>query len=391
VKRARRFGGSALAMMCVLFGALPAAQAFEVKETSSGQPIHWENSAIVFETDPSVEFAALGAAAAVAEGVSPWSSVEGGPALSVQPAAGFSQPAYDSRNVVYFYPGGYELAGAALAITIVTFDDTTGSILDTDVVLNGRYAFAVLPLGATPDALALPVSNDGVSAAPCVSPGVAPGRFDLVHIVAHETGHALGMRDEVVDPQPVMYLYTLPGDASRRAPTMDDLDGIKEIYTGVSSSSTGCSSSSLSPRRPRVTPLALAGALGIVALGWAFAGRRRLRARGPLAFAGALAVMVVGPSAVYPANRLGDATARVVSTRGVETDGPWRTELTLSPTTCRVSACPSSMTVTHWGGRRGHLVQQAGDFVPPRVGDDVEIVADDGSVGGSGFRILQDR
>jgi hypothetical protein len=35
------------------------------------------------------------------------------------------------------------------------------------------------------------------------------------------------------------------------------------------------------------------------------------------------------------------------------------------------------------------VVQQVGEFVPPRVGDDVEIVAENGSDGASGFRILQ--
>jgi hypothetical protein len=393
-KGVRQVGGCALAMMCVLFGALPTAQAFEVNDTSSGQPIHWEEGAIVLQTDPSIEFAAPGAAAAIAEGVTPWSSVEGAPALSVQAATVSSQPSYDSRNVIYFYPHGYEPAGAALAITIVTYDDTTGSILDTDMVLNGIYSFAALPAGATPDTAALPVSNDGATAmAGGGSAWAARGTFDLVHVVAHETGHALGMRDEIVNHAPVMYLFTLPGDASRRAPTIDDLDGIKEIYAGVSPAQ-GCSSSTMSPRRPRVSPLALAGALLVVAIGWAFAGRRRLRARGPAVLAGALAIMVIGPTELHVGSPSGDATARVVAVRDVEdveTAGPWRTEVTLSPTVCRISACPSSVTVTHWGGRRGHLVQQVGEFVPPRLGDNVEIVREDGAEGASRFRILEDR
>jgi hypothetical protein len=394
-KRIRLFGGCALAGMCVLFGVLPAAQAFEVKETSGGQPIHWEDSAIVFETDPSVEFVAPGASASIADGVAPWSSMEGAPGISMQPATGFSQPEYDNRNVIYFYPHGYELAGAALAVTIVTFDDTTGSILDTDIVLNGRYSFGVLPTGALPDAFAHPVSNDGASSTPFSGlPGAAFGRFDLLHVVAHETGHALGMRDEMVDPSTVMYLYTLPGDASRRTPTPDDLDGIKEIYAGASSSAQGCSSSTVSPRRARMSPFALGGALLLAAIVWAFAGRRRIRARGPLALAGALAVIGIGPAQAHVSKSArsslrGDATARIVSARRIETEGPWRTEVTLSPTECRTEACPTSVTVTHWGGRRGHLVQQVGEFVPPRVGDDVEIVADESAESGSGFRILQ--
>lgn len=266
-------------------------------------------------------------------------------------------------------------------------------------MLNGRYSFAALPAGATPDSLAVPVFNDGATD---TGPqwgwgwGHGFGTFDLTHVIAHETGHALGMRDEVVSHDPVMYLYTLPGDASRRVPTTDDLDGIKEIYAGVASSSAqGCASSTVSPKRARVSPLALAGGLLVVAIGWAFAAHKRIRARGSIALAGALAVFAIGPvqvhsaSALHAASKIGDATAHVVSARALETDGPWRTEVTLSPSTCRVAVCPASVTVTHWGGRRGHVVQQVGEFVPPRVGDDVEIVAENGSDGASGFRILQ--
>jgi hypothetical protein len=392
-RRARSLGGSVLAMACVLFGVPSVARAFEVKDASNGQPIHWETGSIVLQTDPSVDGLAPGAAAAIAEAVSPWSAVEGGPGISVQPAASPSQPAYDSRNVVYFFPQGYEAAGSALAITIVSYDDTSGAILDTDIVLNGQYAFAALPAGTTPAPWAVPVANDGGKLVGGACSRTALGTFDLIHVIAHETGHCLGLRDEIEAHAPVMYVYTLPGDASRRTPTDDDLDGLKDIYAGVSSA-RGCSSSTLSPKAPRLPPLVLAIALGTVAIGWVVAGRRRVRAHGSLALAGALSVVIGGPVQMHAGSaksKLGDATARVMSVRDLETEGPWRTEVTLSPTECRISACPSSVTLTHWGGRRGHVVQQVGDFTPPRVGDEIEIVAEKGAAGASRFRALEDR
>ena len=159
-------------------------------------------------------------------------------------------------------------------------------------MLNGRYSFGALPAGSTPNAFAVPVSNDGAGGAPRPGgDGAAVSGRSTSCTIAHETGHALGMRDELVSHDPVMYLYTLPGDASRRAPTNDDLDGLKEIYAEASSSSgPGCSSSTMSPKRPRVSPLVV-GALLVVAAFGAFAARRRIPARGPLALAGALAVV----------------------------------------------------------------------------------------------------
>ena len=51
-----------------------------------------------------------------------------------------------------------------------------------------------------------------------------------------------------------MYLYTTPGEASLRGPAADDLEGIKVLYSGSSSSSSqasaGCSQASVASGPP---------------------------------------------------------------------------------------------------------------------------------------------
>jgi len=270
-ERARRVGAGAMVIVCATL-ASTAAHAFEVKKTSSGQPLHWEESSVVFQTDPSVDELSPGASEVLARAAASWSSVEGAPSVSVQPATGPSRPSFDGKNTVYFYPEGYGPAGDALAITIVAYDDATGRILDADIVFNGAYSLDVLPDGATAAPTARRVCNDGAGIAGVFTGGTE--EFDIGHIAAHEMGHALGMADETRSGTSLMYLYTLPGDASPRAPTQDDLDGLAVLYG--TTDGRGCSSSTVASRRPRVPPLGLLALLGGL-IGAAIARRARER------------------------------------------------------------------------------------------------------------------
>jgi hypothetical protein len=259
--RHRRTGlASALVVGALL--APSTADAFVVNRTSSGLPVHWAQSSVVLVVDASVEEITPDAIAVLGSAAGSWAGVDGAPTVSVRRATSPSTPRFDGQNVIYFYPEGYAPAGAALAISIVTYDDSTGLILDADIVLNGLYTFAVLAEGARPDLSAIPVSNDGEYAAGELPIPGNPGQdsFDLLHVVAHETGHALGMKDETARTTSLMYLYTLPGNASPRAPTADDRGGIDELY---GSSRSGCSSTVAAGPRP-VCPWSVAPVLGLL-------------------------------------------------------------------------------------------------------------------------------
>lgn len=261
---------------CLLaVGSLVAAAdagAYEVKRTASGLPIHWEKSAVTFEIDPSVARAVPGGYDAVAEALASWSTQEGAPTLTVAAIDEERRPGNDGHNVISFAPDGYAAAGNALAVTVLSYDPNTGAIVDADIVINGKHPFAVLSEDAKPEPGTRPVSNESNEGD---QPEHVEGRFDLTHVVAHETGHALGLNDDL-NPGPVMYLYTMPNDASSRGPAADDLAGLKVLYAGGSSPtpSAGCSKASIAAPAP--------DARGALAIALALAGwmtRRRGQSR----------------------------------------------------------------------------------------------------------------
>ncbi len=215
--------------------------AFEVNRTPSGLPVHWEKANVTFEVDPSVGQAVDGGYDAVAEALAGWSGQAGTPTLTVTAGSGNARPGNDGHNVIFFAPHGYPAAGNALAITILSYDENTGVIVDADIIINGQHQFGVLAANAKPASNARAISNEGGDEG-----GGTEGEFDLLHVVAHECGHALGLRD-VVSPGPLMYLYTMPGDATARTPTADDQDGIASLYPVDASASSqpasGCQSS----------------------------------------------------------------------------------------------------------------------------------------------------
>ncbi len=248
------------------------AEAYELRQTSSGAFERWESQQVPFVVDPSLDAAAPGGIRAALDAISAWSGARNGPELTAHVAsAGTSEPAADGQNTILYLPDGYPPAHGALAVTISTVDVGTGELLDTDIVINGRYPFAVLASDAHSADGAQPIAMEGeveCSDAP-------PGPFDLQHVVAHEMGHALGLADVQNDLGAVMYAYTSAGDASRRAPSSDDLAGLDSLYAGAKWRG-GCSASRVGGWHAEIDGVLLAW----VSIGTVAAFVRRRRARG---------------------------------------------------------------------------------------------------------------
>ena len=239
----RRLATVLCAMSAVgVFAWSAAAQAFALKHTSHGAPLRWTRSHVSYVIDPSVEGNVPGGAQAVSSSVNGWSGSAGGPMLSASVGPGGAQPGLDGQNSVVFAPKGFAAAGGALAVTVTSYDDATGEIVDADIVINGEYPFAVLSPSASPCAGVAPVSTDGSGGDDGAS-GATP--FDLVHVVSHEVGHSLGLADERDDNAALMYAFTTPGDPSLRSPTNDDVDGVDAIYGAASASLTAARASGL--------------------------------------------------------------------------------------------------------------------------------------------------
>jgi hypothetical protein len=117
--------------------SLPA-HAFVLKQTSSGATVRWARSDVVLDLDasilaiPDVE-RRLNAAIRLWRGSASAPRVRLGSRVSTTPKV-------DGRNVL-FLRDGYPPVNGALGITLLSFDESTGNIVDADIVINPRYSF----------------------------------------------------------------------------------------------------------------------------------------------------------------------------------------------------------------------------------------------------------
>ncbi len=371
--------GGRRAIVCVLFAAAigavtHAAAAFELKQDSHGQPLHWGAAEVSYVIDPSVEKRISGGSAAVTSAVGVWSSAGGAPALSTSVGPGGAQPGLDGQNSVILAPDGYAPAGQALAVTVTSYDDDTGAIVDSDIVINGVYTFAVLDASERAASGTKSISTDGAANADG-STGSIP--FDIVHVASHEVGHTLGLADEDADPSALMYAFTMPDDASIRAPSSDDILGVTADYQAAAAPGpgAGCGQSSVAGSRTRRGD-AWAAMLVVGAVGLRVASRRRARTAARVAVPGAMALLawLAWPGPAHSAMEMpGDAVARVANLSTSNHGGLFETTLELVPSACRHDPCPQHVTAHAWGGTLGGITQRIGVGVVPSVGDSVDI------------------
>lgn len=377
---------ASLAGLAALVCVTSDASAFSVKKTTKGDLVHWETDNVQFTLDPSVEANVTSGADATKEAMGSWSGTVGAPDLvgNAPTADSPTQPTFDRKNGVFFAPGGYDPAGKALAITVLTYDNATGKILDADVIFNGMYSFAVLPADAHGDDSDA-TDTESVADEGSVDPGTI---YDLHHVVAHELGHSLGMNDEMQNKSALMYKYTSPDDATLRGPASDDVTGLAELYEDNKSSSAsgnGCGSATVAPKNPSksASNAAMFATFGLL-LFLVLRARSDRRARLAFVLASAAACVAFMPNlsgkkgvaaaATTPFTAsLGHARATVHASSVAMENGLFKTTYELTTTTCRVDSCPKTGRGVTFGGTVGNITQEVGGRFAPNLGDEVDV------------------
>lgn len=380
------------ALLALATFGIPDAHAYSVKKTNRGEIVHWDARAVDYTLDPSVAANVSGAVDATLESMASWSGTVGAPELVGHAAANVvdapKKPGFDQNNGIFFMPGGYAPAGRALAITVLTYDNASGRILDADVIVNGSYRFAVIAEAASaathdsPPGTSAHLSNtDGISHQE--DPQPLDTVYDLHHVVAHELGHSLGMNDEMGRTDALMYRYSAPNDTTLRAPASDDIAGLAEIYaTKLDGTGNGCGNATVAPKKPSLVASHVAMVATFTFLFFlVLRGRNDTRARLAFVAAAAVSAYAMLPTItkdegnVARASELarGHARATVTSTTTTIDLGLIKTTFKLATTVCRAATCPKLGEGVAWGGTAGNIRQEVGGQFAPTIGDAVDV------------------
>ncbi len=211
------------ASSCLSLLALPArmALAYEMQTAPSGAPVRWTEGEVVFtlELDDRAADLARGAAEEAAlDALATWSSA-GGPLLvgnaDTKHGRGHDDEGDDDesgdRAVIRFATDREDpdLHAESLARTRLSFDPHSGRAQRVTITVNAfDYRWS--------------------TGEPC------DGAYDLEATLAHEIGHALGLRHSR-DPQATMFTQPQPCERDRRDLAADDLAGIAALYGDTTS------------------------------------------------------------------------------------------------------------------------------------------------------------
>lgn len=314
-----------LGVLALALGALTlvprASRAYEVKRSADGSLVRWAEARVSFSVKPEV-LELRGAENAVGKAIAAWSGRGGGPEIALgRKANAGAAPGADGRNTIFYAKDGYAPAGNALAITILSYDEQTGRILDADIVLNGKFKLGRIGIGDDTD------------------------EYDVNRVVAHEMGHALGLSDEPAREDALMFPYVAPSAVLLSAPARDDVAGLATLYESKASedasseTSVGCGANAVA------------------------------RAVDASTSASTRSLYVHDEAAPSKAT---DAVALVTAARTSTVDGLLQTELELTTTSCSVD-CPPALRVTMWGGTENGIRQEISGVAVPRAGERVAL------------------
>jgi len=199
----------------ILLAAPSMASAYTLKTTSNGSQIRWAYDAISMRYDPKLEMLlereSVNAASVMASEA--WRGFENVPDILINNGKPNEPAGYNSdkpTNGIYLAdPWPYE--PEKLAVTVTTYEESTGRLLDADILVNPKVSFAILP------------ESDSV----CGS-----GSYDFASILSHEFGHLLGLGHSFNDPMATMWPQIACDETHKRTIEEDDETGVLAAYSG---------------------------------------------------------------------------------------------------------------------------------------------------------------
>ncbi len=385
-----------------------------LKAADGGGHVRWHKDAVDVVVDKS--FSDLAGPSVFGAAVDAWRATGATlPSISTVPGEG-KKVGYDpngaNENVVLYAPFGWAKAHGALAVTVLTFDNTSGQILDADLLVNGGGRFFANfdhdeSDGADDDSVSIE-DVPGATTVTTQSKHAQTPRFDVQSVVTHELGHFFGLGEDYDEANATMYTRTRPGEIHKRILKQSESTVINALYSETSPDDANASAAKGGCGRAQVargdSPNTISW-MGFVAvtlgLGLLAASRRvradelRVRVRvgdmrrsrkwarlgGWLTVTGLVAFL--SPPELQAATDVptvhGDADVQILKAAPRWADGTLETDLTFRVTTCHVSPCPDDeQHAVILGGSLGGVTQVIGPFAVPEVGARMTVRLRDG-------------
>lgn len=239
-----------LAVVGAVVAPAPAA-AYTLKHAAEGAVVRWGRDVVRLRIDERVLEAFPDAPDALALAATAWNEASAGPTIL------FTGPDETDVEGSVQWVDEWAFDPHLLAVTVSRFDDQTGELLSTDVLLHATQPLAMGALG--------------------------PGHYDLASVLTHELGHVLGLDESSDDEAATMWPALTPGSTHQRTLSDDDRMGLAALYAGAPLVRTSISPpeavcvASVVPHAPGLWAVTLAAALMGIALR-----RARRRTQSPI-------------------------------------------------------------------------------------------------------------
>ncbi len=204
----------------VLFGAMSAtplpARAYTLKTTDSGAQIRWSEDAVAIRLAPysKLRLNPEDMLSALVMATEAWRGYDRVPDIFVnggEPASPGHHGDSPTNGIYVIEDWPYE--SNKLAVTVTTYGESSGKLLDADILVNPDASLKLLPESDKDHSM---------------------GAYDVASILTHEVGHVLGLGESDTDPMATMWPLIAFAETHKRTLEEDDEAGVMSVYAGAS-------------------------------------------------------------------------------------------------------------------------------------------------------------